>query len=89
MYFKQFLHYLENHLFQYLLIFLLFAITVSSLVSPIATTYKVIFISMTILVYFVWTIWHHWENHTASTAVFLEYFLLIAILYWVLLNLAY
>ncbi len=85
---KLMLQFIQNHLFQYLLILLLFAVTVTSLMSPINTVYKLIFISMSVLIYFIWSVWHHWENHQMSLSVLLEYLLLISILYWILLNLA-
>lgn len=40
------------------------------------------------MVYFFWSIWHHWEDHKISLSSVLEYVMLIGILLLVLINLA-
>ncbi|MCA9391873.1 hypothetical protein KC614_01550 [candidate division WWE3 bacterium] len=80
--------YINAHILQYFFILLLFALTVTVIEARIDLVYKLIIITITIFVYFFWSVWHHWEDHTLTTSVVLEYLTLTAILLWLLINLA-
>jgi hypothetical protein len=78
--------YLKHHIFQYLIILILFGITVTALISPIDYAQKILFTSITLLIYFFWAIWHHWEDHKLNLATILEYLAIVALLFWLLIN---
>ena len=80
--------FIKHHLFQYIIILLLFGATVTALASPIGLLEKLTFIGISLSVYFFWGVWHHWEDHKLTAKTVLEYLLLVAILLWVFLNLA-
>ena len=82
------INYLKGHLVQYLSILLLFALTVTAISSNIPHATKLFTIVLSIMVYFFWSIWHHWEDHKMSLSVVLEYIMLVALLFLVLINLA-
>jgi len=83
------MRFLKHHLFQYFLILMVFAITVTAVVAPIATGPKIFYIVIALGIYFFWAVWHHWEDHTLTLATVLEYLILTLILFWLLINLAY
>jgi hypothetical protein len=80
--------YLSGHLFQYVYILILFALVVTALNTDIQHIYKAFIIVLSIVVYFFWSIWHHWEDHKITISVLLEYLFLMLILLWLLFNLS-
>lgn len=82
------LTYIKNHFLQYFTILLLFSITIFAVSSPISMFYKIMIIVFVASVYFIWTIWHHWEDHQLSTNTILEHLLITAVLIWLLFSLA-
>ncbi|NCS32032.1 hypothetical protein GW793_00895 [bacterium] len=82
------LHYVRHHIFQYFLILLLFAITVTSISTPIPSFQKFFFVGVAIIVYFIWAMWHHWEDHSLTKSTLLEYIALAGLLFWLLITLA-
>lgn len=69
-------------------ILLLFSLTVTAVTAEIPQTSKLFTIILSTMVYFFWSIWHHWEDHKISLSSVLEYVMLIGILLLVLINLA-
>jgi len=80
--------YLKNHVFQYILILILFAITVTAVSTPIDYVQKLVFIAISLFVYFLWAIWHHWEDHKLTKETWFEYIALMLLLFWLLITIA-
>lgn len=80
--------YLQNHLFEYIIIILLFAVTVTALSSPIDYIQKLLFVGISVIIYFIWAVWHHWEDHRLTKETLLEYMALALLLFWLLITIA-
>lgn len=82
--------YITHHIFQYVIILLLFAITVTVLNTPMDFIIKAITIGVTVVMYIFWSIWHHWEDHGSehTWAIVAEYATLLIFLIWLLFTIA-
>lgn len=78
--------YLLNHAFQYLVILLLLMSGIRVIFSSTERLWKLLVILSLSLLYVIWGLWHHWEDHEKTTLATLTEYLLVAVLIlWILL----
>ncbi len=79
--------YITKHFAQYVLMMLILITGVVTIFSEIDQSVKLLTIVSLSAIYFIWGIWHHWEDHakiTLTTAA--EYALVALLIFWVLLS---
>ena len=80
--------YIKGHFIQYFFLILLFILTIFAIDTTIPFYYKIRIIILSLSIFFIWNIYHTWEEHRLTRIAAIEYILLCLILLWLLINLA-
>ena len=81
------LKYIVSNAVEYLLVFLIFATGVWTLFLIESLAIKIGVITGLAGIYFIWAIWHHLnDDNELSFEIVMEYFAVIALVIWILLN---
>lgn len=78
--------YFLNHALQYAIILLILLTGLVVAFSPVGRLVKLSAVVGLAALYFIWGVWHHWEDHEEITlATVVEYTLVAILILWVLL----
>ena len=81
--------YKLSHAIEYLLVYVVFAAGVLTLLSSNSPLIKAVIIFGLAGVYFIWTIWHHMDDHEGiDFSVFMEYASILVLVVWILFSLS-
>lgn len=78
--------YIVRHAFQYILLLIILAGGILTLFLVPNHTIKVTIVFSLTSLYFLWAIWHHWEEKTLNMATLLEYLVIAGVILWVLVS---
>lgn len=81
--------YIISHIIEYTLVYIVFATGVLTILSSNSPVIKGIIIFGLIGIYFIWTIWHHMDDHEGvDFSVVMEYISILALVVWILVSIS-